>query len=81
MSIRNMVSVVSIGNWAGVVDNWAGVVDNWSGVVDCWCGISDGNWGSDGVVDWGSMVDSWVRLRDDGIESMDVIGGVVYGSD
>jgi hypothetical protein len=33
------------------------------------------------VDDWGSSVDSWGGLRDDGVESVDVISGVVNGSD
>lgn len=65
-------------------------VDCWGGIGDCWGSIGDwsdgvvSNWGSDGVVDhWGDDlgVDSRGGLRDDGVESIDVIGGVVDGSD
>jgi hypothetical protein len=50
------------------MNNWSCVVNNWGCVVDDWC---------DDFV----SVDAWGRFCDDGLESVDVIGGVVNSSD
>lgn len=56
-----------------MVHHWGSMVHNWSSVVCVDWGNVLHNWlGDDGV-----SVDGWRALRDDGIESVDWIGGVV----
>jgi hypothetical protein len=63
-------------NWSWLVDdlrlvsvgNWG--VSNWSGVDD-WSGVHN----------WSVCVDSWGWFWDDSLEAMNVISGVVDGSD
>lgn len=71
-----MVRIESLTNWSWFVDNWCGCQDLF---VDNWL-VNDGSVMDDGCDDLGSM-NWWSSLCDDGVESMDVISGVVDGSD
>lgn len=83
---------MGIDGWGGMgVDGWGGVgVDSWGSMSidgwgsdslnDSWGGV--GNWSRGNGLDnsWSGM-DRWARLGDDGVESVDIIGGVVDGAD
>ena len=72
------VGWLSIGDWGSDLSvGWLGIGD-WSVSVS-WGGIGD--WGSD-LGDWSNgLDDSWGRTVNDGVESVDWVGGVGDGTD
>lgn len=84
--VSGWLSVVSNG-WLVVVNSGLrddGLLDCWLGVVgDSWLVVSNSGLGNDGLLDWNDGLgdDGWAVgssfLGDDGVESVDRVGGVV----
>lgn len=57
-------------------------ISYWSSVCNGYWGMSEGHWGSMGNSDWGVMdwssMDGWADSLNNGVESIDIIGGVFY---